>query len=69
MPPKSKSKKNVAAKPGTLKKRGKQPAQKGQPPPAFFPNLKEESSVVDSEPSLNAVMDVLVDISSGLSAK
>ena len=67
MPQKSKYKKNAAAKPGTLKEGAKQPAQKRQPPADFSPNLIGKPSVVDNEPNLNAVMDLLVDISSRLS--
>ena len=65
MAPKSRSKKSAA--PNTPKKTGKQTTKRKQPLPEFFANHMGEPSSDDSQPSLKAVMDLLVDISSRLS--
>ena len=60
MAPKSKTKKSVAR--DTPKTRGKQTARRTQPPHEFPSNHTGESSSDESEPSLTAVMNQLVDM-------
>ena len=62
MAPKSRLKRSAAL--DTPKKRGKQTAKGKQSPPGFSLNHMGEPSYDDSEPSLTAVMNLLVDISS-----
>ena len=66
MPLKGKVTKSGAAKSGTPKRMAKQPAQKSQPLPTFSPTHEGDPSRLDTEPNVNSVMDMLVDISSHL---
>ena len=65
MATKSKSKKSAAH--ATHKKRDNQTVRRKQPLSEFFPNHMGQQSPEDNEPSLTAIMDLLVDISLRLS--